>query len=211
MIIYSRVTTLPDSEPISLDEAKGYLKVDGTSDDTYITSLITTSRRMCEAYTGLSFVTQERQIKLDRFPVSDRSRGNEITIPYGPVQSIDSVKYLNTDNVLTTMAEGTDYVVDTDSEICRIFPVSSNELTCWPSTRNLPNAVTVAYTAGFDDVSGIPLPKEVTEAMYKQIASMYENRQDETMVNTSTGMSTQLNWNSKAILDSIKVYWNADL
>jgi len=68
MIQYSIVTEQPDSEPVSLAEAKTHLEYAGTAKDNYITGLIKTARQLCESYTGLSFVTKERETKLDRFP-----------------------------------------------------------------------------------------------------------------------------------------------
>lgn len=209
MIVYSKVTSVPAEEPLTRTEVKTYLKEDETANDSYIDGLISTSRRLCEAYTGLSFVTQTRQIKLDRFPVADRSRGNEILIPYGPLISVTSFTYLNADNVSTALVEDTDFKVDTHQEIARLFAISDNSVTSWPTTRDLPNAVTITYTAGYGAASAVP--QDAKEAMYKQIASMYENKQDEVLTGTATGTATQLNWSSMRILDRIKVTWNAAL
>lgn len=209
MILYSRVTTLPQSEPVSLSEAKAHLKEDLSDNDTLIDRLITTARRMCEAYTGLSFVTQERVIKMDYFPICDRFKGNEIIVPYGPVQSIDGFTYIDSDGDEQALTENTHFKVDKHSEICRLYPISDNAVSSWPSNAaNLPHAIEIEYTAGYDDVSYNPLPEEVKQAMLLQIGAMYQNRQDEVVGTTST-ISTELNWNSKAILDNIKVTWNA--
>ena len=44
------VVTPAASEPITLTEAKNFLRVDGTDDDTLITALISAAREMCESY-----------------------------------------------------------------------------------------------------------------------------------------------------------------
>jgi len=201
MILYSRVIDIPDSEPITLDEAKTHLEVTGTSKDNYITSLITTARRLCEAYCGLSFVSQERRIMLDRFPCG------EIIVPYGPVQSIDSFTYLKTDLTTGTLVLNTDFMLDNHSELARLFPLEDSELGDWPDTALRPNAVTIEYTAGYDDISYNPLPEQVKQAMLLQIGAMFENRQDEVVGVSSVA---RLSMDSKMMLDTIKVDWNAN-
>jgi uncharacterized phiE125 gp8 family phage protein len=201
MILYSKVIEVPDSEPVTLSEAKTHLEVTGDSKNTYITSLIKTARRMCEAYSGLSFVTQERKIILDKFPCG------EILVPYGPVQSIDSFTYVKPDLTTGTLVEGTDFFFDDHSEVARLFPLEDGELDVWPDTAYRPNCVIIEYTAGYDDVSGIPLPEQIKEAVLLQVAAMFENRQDELV---GVASISRLDMDSKAILDSVKVYWNAN-
>lgn len=210
MVIYSRVTEAPETEPITLDEAKAHLKIDDdfNSEDALITSLIRTARRMCESYSGRSFLTQERIIKMDRFPscgsniYSRARRGDGMTVPYGPIQTIDAIKYIDGDGIEQTL-DIADYKTDLHSDLARIYPTDT-----WPETSDEPNAVTVEYTAGFDPVSGgtEELPEEVKQAMLMQIGTLYQNRQDEV---TGTSVN-QMNLTSKALLDPIKVYWNAE-
>ena len=201
MIYYSRVIDLPDSEPITRSEAKTHLEVTGTSKDSYIDSLITTVRRMCEAYAGLSFVTQKRRVIMDKFPYA------EIILPYGPVQSIDLFEYVKTDLTTGTLVEDTDFLFDNHSELARLFPIEDGELDTWPDTAVRPNAITIEYTAGYDDVSYNPLPEQVKQAMYLTLGALFENRQDEVV---GVGSNVRLTMDSKAILDTIKVDWNAN-
>jgi uncharacterized phiE125 gp8 family phage protein len=208
MIVYSRVTEQPDSEPISLDEAKEHLEWVGTSKDNYITSLIKTARRVCEAYSGLSFVTQERVVRLDYFPCYNQNpyRKLWIEVPYGPVQAITMFQYSNDAGGTTTLVEGTDFIVDYHSPVCRIYPLEDGEIGTWPDdVRHIPYAITIGYQTGFDDVSGEPLPEQARQAILLQVAAMFESRQDETV----GAVSHKINMNSEAILDTIKVYWNA--
>lgn len=203
MITYSRVILQPDKEPVSLNDAKIHIEYQGTAKDAYITSLIKSARIMCEKYAGLSFITQERRIKLDTFPLN----GEPIKVPYGPLQTIDSFTYLNDDGTTTTMVENTDFAVDEHSGICRLFAIGlDGEVDSWPTdVRKYPQAVTIEYTAGYDAAYNEPLPELVKQAILLQVASMFENRQDEVAaINTHT-----ISWNSQALLDTIKVNWNA--
>jgi uncharacterized phiE125 gp8 family phage protein len=192
MILYSRVSVAPASEPITLEEAKAFLRVDGTDEDALITSLISVARSVCETYAGLSFAAQTRVVKLDRFPCSDK----DIILPYGPVTAVTSVAYSDEDGNPQTVASG-GYTVDMQSGLSKIRITES-----WPSTDRIMNNVVVTYTAGYATV-----PEVAKHAIKMTLASLYENRQDE-VVGTVT---TLLNWNSQALLDTIKVYWDAEV
>lgn len=207
MITYSRVIDQPDKEPISLNEAKIHIEYQGTAKDAYITSLIKSSRIMCEKYAGLSFITQERRIKLDTFPLN----GEPIKVPYGPVQTINSFTYLNDDGTTTTLFEGTDFAVDSHSGMCRLFALGlDGEVDTWPTdVRKYPQAVNIEYTAGYDANVNEPLPEQIKQAMLLQVASMFENRQDEVAGSINMMNWNTISWNSQALLDSIKVSWNA--
>jgi uncharacterized phiE125 gp8 family phage protein len=209
MIVYSRVIDQPTSEPVTLTEAKVHLEYTGSAKDAYIFSLIKTARRLCETYTGLSFVTQERRIKLDAFP----RFGDPIIVPYGPLQTIDSFIYLNDDGTTTTMVEGTDFAVDLHSGYCRLFALGTDgEVDAWPTdVRKYPQAITIEYTAGYDSAINEPLPEQVKQAILLQVASMFENRQDEVAGSINMMNWNKISWNSEALLDSIKVSWNASI
>jgi uncharacterized phiE125 gp8 family phage protein len=209
MIVYSRVTERPAYEPISVSEAKVHLEYYGTSKDAYIEGLIKVARRLCEAYSGLSFVTQERVIRMDKFPSVTRTYKTQfIELPYGPVQSITLFQYANEDGTTTSLVEGTDYVVDYHSSPARVYPLKDGEIDEWPTdVRRIPHAVNIGYMAGYDDISGEPIPAEAKQAIMLQVASMFESRQDEHL-----GLvSHKINMNSEYILDAIKVYWNANI
>ncbi|WP_096232267.1 head-tail connector protein [Thermoanaerobacterium sp. RBIITD] len=48
----------PELEPVSLEEAKLHLRVDGTEEDALISALISTAREFCESFTGRSLALQ---------------------------------------------------------------------------------------------------------------------------------------------------------
>ena len=205
MIQYSIVTVQPDSEPITLQEAKNHLEYTGTSKNSYIDSLITTARRLCESYAGLSFVTQTRRVKLDSFPC----KSLYIELPYGPVQSIESFTYLNDAGGTTTLVLDTDFGLDKHSRIARVYAIDSNgEIDDWPTdVRDVPHAITIDYNAGYDDVSYETTPEQVKTAIKLYLAQFFENRGD----NQGKGYNDVLPWHCQSVLDSIKVEWNAHL
>jgi len=174
-IIYSKVTVQPQSEPISLTEAKLDLRVDSSDENDLIEMYITAAREMIEKRTGRSLITQTRTVKLDYFPLMDT-----IKLPNGAVQSVTSITYYDKDNVVQTFASS-GYWVDTDSDICRIVVDNS-----WPSTYDRPNAVTITYVAGYGSNS-TDVPYPLRKAMLFLIGHFYENRQNVIVSGSSTG------------------------
>jgi uncharacterized phiE125 gp8 family phage protein len=175
-ILYSKVTSGPSVEPISLTEAKLDLKVDSTDEDTLITMLIQAARETIEKRTGRSLITQTRTVKLDYFPLSDT-----IKLPNGIVQSVSSIAYYDKDNVSQTLSSS-EYWVDTDSDICRIVAEDG-----WPSTYDRPNAVTITYVAGYG-AAATAVPYPLRKAMLFLIGHFYENRQNVIVSGSSTGV-----------------------
>lgn len=202
-IVYSVVTEQPDNEPVTLEEAKDHLEYTGNLKDNYINTLISAARRICESYAGLSFVTQERSLKLDRFPWTNRGY---IYVPYGPVQGITSITYADGEGTEVPLDDSL-YLVDTHSSVAKLFPLNeSGERGYWPSdVLDRANALTITYQAGYDDVSGIPFPPEAKIAILRLVARMFEHRGDE------GGKDGILDWDTQCILDCIKVTWNPNV
>lgn len=72
------------TEPVLLNEAKNWLKVEVDDDDALIEALITAARQCCEGYTNLSFVEREVTAIL-------KNDLGGIRFPYGPVGNIVSM------------------------------------------------------------------------------------------------------------------------
>jgi len=94
------------TEPVTLDEAKGWLKIsdDITDDDTVVTELITVARQMCEKYSNISFITRTVKATL-------RNTLGSISLPYGPHGAIASYKDYNGTDVSSTIVKGDQFKV----------------------------------------------------------------------------------------------------
>lgn len=201
MIIYPIVTSQPDYEPVTLAEAKEFLEYDGNRKDAMIMRLVTSARQVCESYTGLSFVTQERSIRLDRFPCTK----NYINLPYGPVQSVISAEYIDDNGDTVTMVEGTDFEISIYRGVARLYPISDGVRDVWPTNvQDIDEAITIVYQTGYDDVSGLPLPTVAKQAILMVTSRLFEHRGDDGM---KEGILT---WDVQSMLDTIKVTWNAE-
>jgi len=83
-----RLKTAPAVEPVTLEEAKAHLRVDGGDENALITALIATARMLGERETKRAFITQTWQMYLDKAEA-------EIEIPKPPLQSIESIKLIS--------------------------------------------------------------------------------------------------------------------
>lgn len=90
------------TEPVTLQEAKDWCRVDITDDDTLITRLIKASRISCEVYSILSFITRTVSVKINN------GLGN-FTLPYGPVNEIASATDYNSNDISTDFSLDTVY------------------------------------------------------------------------------------------------------
>ena len=158
-------TIQPASEPITLIEAKAHLRVDHTDDDAYITALIKAARGSAEAFTQSSFFTQTWVKSASRFV-------DIMDLPRGIVQSIESVKYYDVDNVQQTV-NAADYFLTSPSNKSYVQVVETG----WPPSLYYRNdAVQITYITGYSDVADIPT--DIKQAILMSIGHLYENRQD---------------------------------
>tara|TARA_R100000458_G_C8228917_1_gene211186 strand:+ start:276 stop:896 length:621 start_codon:yes stop_codon:yes gene_type:complete len=176
-----KVTTGPASEPISTAEAKTQLRIDGSSEDTLIGEYIKAARGLLERQMRRAFITQTITLKLDKFPTDDGKPrksleqgfgGNgTILLPRSPAIAITSVQYVDTNGATQTLSSSL-YEVDTTSEPARLHPAYDED---WPDTREIENAVTVTYTAGYGAASDVP--EELRLAIRLLVGVYFEQRE----------------------------------
>ena len=161
--------TAPASTPITLAEAKAFLRVDSDydDDDTYITSLISVATQVVEQYTRRRLITQTYIIYYDEFPPY-------IDLQIGEVASVTHIKYYDEDNTLQTLATD-QYDVDTRVRPGRIYQSNTGD---FPNTYERPNAIEVEFIVG-GSASDVPAP--IVQAIYIIVGRYYENRQDVVM------------------------------
>jgi len=185
--------TAPDVEPVTLDEAKRHLRISSDSDDLYVSALITAAREMVESFTERALISQSWEIYLDEFPTGNPTY--EVEMPLPPLSAVASVKYYDSDDQLQTLSSD-EYHVDTKRKPGRLVAVDD-----WPDTYDRPNAVTIAFTAGYG-ASGDTVPTPIKQAILLLIGEMYENR-EETIVGVS---ASQLPLTAERLLFPYRVF-----
>ncbi len=153
--------TGPTAEPISLDEAKLYLHVDDPDQDALIEANIVAAREYAEDVTNRPLITQTWDLFLDSF-------ATKILLKH-ELQSVTSVKYIDTDGVTQNLAT-TEYTVDTNSAPGSIFEAY---LKTWPSPRAVKNAVTVRFVAGFGNAAD-DVPRVIRDGMLFYVDHLFD-------------------------------------
>ena len=166
-----KLYTAPAIEPVTAAELRDYLRLDDTSQDTMLDSLIKGAREAVEKQIHRTLITTVWRLYFDEFP-------DEILLIRPPIQSVDAIKYIDTDG---TEQELTSYKADIISEPARIQTAYGEN---WPSTRTETNAVYVEYTAGYGD-TGTDVPAALLTAIKALAADIYEHPEDNVELNLS--------------------------
>jgi len=161
------VVTGPTIEPVTLQQAKDFLRVTFSDDDDFIASLIQGARELLEIQTQRSLITRTLKLTADAFP-----NARVILLPKPPLQSISSVKYIaDGDTSLTTLSTAY-YSTDTASTPGRLI---LNDGYSWPITETNGNAVEITYVAGYGAAVSL-LPFNLQQAVLLYVSHFYQNR-----------------------------------
>ena len=163
-------------QPITLSEAKLYLKVDTSADDDLITHLIAASKSAAENYLDRYLYNTTITEYFDGFPVyTTRNTGAQLLLSVGGVSSVTSITYTDSDGNTGTTFSSSNYVVDTnDNGMTRIGLASGAS---WPGTYSEIKSVTVTYVAGYGATAGTE-PASIKQACYLMLSAWYHVRED---------------------------------
>jgi len=172
-------TTLVTNEPLSLTEVKNYLKIDYTTDDDLLTSLIKSVRVQIETELGGINIIRRNMIQ-------KQTGGVEfIELLRQPVNSISSVIYFE------------DF--DSTGETVTDYRVVNNILYHRDSFFRVgrpADGYVITYNAGLitDAVNAnLSVPNNIKTAMQRVIAYLYENRQQYATTYSEGGWSITYN------------------
>lgn len=177
----SRIITPPATEPLSLSDAKAYLRVTHTAEDSLITSQIKSARQYCERACRRAFVTQTIEavfnipkISSDSYYISSQVvdpdniyRG--IRIPRGPVASITGITAYTIPDAATVIPTNA-WKLNLDSGYIEWV----NDVLSPYFVEN--NFVKIVYVAGTDVNTFAAAYPDIMEAIRITLASMYDQR-----------------------------------
>ena len=151
------LVTAPTAEPVTLAEAKTFLRIEHTADDAVITRAISAAREAAEQYLRCALLPQTWD-----YTIAHPYRC-EVRLPFGPAQSITSVISYNEAGATTTLAT-TAYSLSVDGS--RVMFTNA------PSAAKL----VIRYSASLAaDVA--TLPALIKQGMLHHIAAMLEQRE----------------------------------
>jgi uncharacterized phiE125 gp8 family phage protein len=135
--------TAPAAYPVSLAEAKLHLRVDTsfTTDDDLIRAHIAAASDMAERFLHRRLVSQSWRAALDDWPAVDFIR-----LPYGRLQSVTQITYLDSDGDSSTFSSD-DYIVQAAGDPGRVVLGYGKS---WPSTTLYPSLpISIDFTCGY--------------------------------------------------------------
>lgn len=172
-------------EPITLAEARLHLRVDAygsppeSDDDEWITAQIPAAREYCERELGRALAPRTLEVGTNAFPAVavDRTAGKAFTLPFGPVTSVTSVIYTDSDGVDQTL-DSAGYALDPYATPSRVVLTYGST---WPAARASLNSVRIRYVTGYVDAVESPLrpilPRQARAAILLMLGHLYENRE----------------------------------
>jgi len=169
-------TVAPIIEPVTLAQAKAWLRTEVSADDDLVTSLIISAREQVEVLTNRQLINATWQLTMrgfddPRYTSEDDALGNLITLPVGPVSSVSSIAYRDEDGVARTWA-ASGYVTDITDLMGAVSLAPDGE---WPETEVHPAAVTITWVAGFGSTAA-SVPEGVKQGIRLMLAAAYEDR-----------------------------------
>ena len=155
--------TSPVGEPLTLAETKAHLRIDASSEDDLIASLIRTVREYIERETGLALLSRTFRLYLDDWPLS-----RVIQIGRGPVQTIEAVTVYDADGIAVDV-DARGFVLDGQARPARLI------LPRQPAPGQAINGIEIDFSAGFG-ATGADVPDTLKRAMLLHLALLYEFR-----------------------------------
>ena len=180
----SELITAPVAEPITLAEAKAFLRVETVADDTLVTALIVAARGWAEQFTNRVFVTQTWRLWLDQWPcgnsewwdgmreesITHLAATQAVTLPKASLQSVSSITTYADDDTANVWASS-NYFTDTASKPGRVIARGNAG---WPQPSRMANGICIEYVAGYGNAAAVP--ETIKTAIKQLVAHWYEHR-----------------------------------
>ncbi len=155
----------PAEEPVSLADAKAFLRLDGDAEDGLVTTLIAAARLHVEGVTGRALVSQSWRLVLDAWP-----RDGVVTLPVAPLQNLTEIRAID--------EAGDEHVVPLAQFVAETA-VTPARLHLPPSVDGMPAlrqhlGIEIDYVAGFGAAADVP--HDLRQALLALMALWFEHR-----------------------------------
>ncbi|AMM85019.1 head-tail connector protein [Martelella sp. AD-3] len=158
---YALITPAAE-EPVTLAEAKAFLRLDGSDEDALLGDLIATARDYLEMVSGLSLVTQGWRLYRDDWPASGM-----VSLAHGPVQSVGAVTVYDREGMASAVPQD-QARLDGRARPARFYMpgLAGRRAGC--------NGIEVDFTAGFGAAADVP--DVAKQAILRHVAHMFSFR-----------------------------------
>lgn len=219
------------ANPLQLVDVKKHLRQESADDDDLIQAYMDAAQSLMDGRDGIlgrALLTQQWVMKRERFswyPFPYSAAPYDYTwlsrdwawdpwawrdafgirIPLPPLQSIDSVQYMESADsleTLTTLDPSQYKVVDGGGGESWILPASG---TTWPATAIEPDAVQITFTCGYTDVASLAKERVgIVQAMKLLIGLWYKER--EASLIGARAAEVDLPWGIMALLQPHRLH-----
>jgi uncharacterized phiE125 gp8 family phage protein len=158
----SILLTPPAAEPITLADAKAYLRVEHDDDDVVIAALISGARSHVEAHTRCALVTQTWRLVRDAWP-----RDGRIAVVPAPLRVIVAARVRDSHGVAQSI-DLQAFVADKGASAISFLSWSL------PAPGQIAAGIEIDVEVGYGDPADVPEP--LRQAIRLLVAHWYENR-----------------------------------
>jgi uncharacterized phiE125 gp8 family phage protein len=155
--------TAPAVEPLSLAEAKAFLRVETSDDDDVIGALIASARGHVEAQTRRALITQSWRLAIDAWPDDGR-----LAVLPAPLQALTAARVYDFSNVAQAL-DTAGFVLDKGASVLLFTPWSL------PAPGRAAAGIELDLTVGYG-AAAADVPEPLRQAIRLLIAHWYENR-----------------------------------
>jgi uncharacterized phiE125 gp8 family phage protein len=159
----SILLTAPAAEPITLTDAKAYLRVAHSDDDAVITALIAAARCHAEAQTRRALITQTWRLIRDCWPPDGR-----IAVVPAPLRSVVAARVYDAANTAHAVDPAI-FVVDKAAALLAFAPSMPTE------PGRIAAGIEIDVEVGYGNAPS-DVPQPLRQALCLLIAHWYENR-----------------------------------
>ena len=193
-----QLVTAPDTEPVSISQAKAHLRVDGSDEDTLITSLLTVARERIEQETRRALIRQQWVAYI----TGDFGNALPAELPRARLMGEETflLEYRDTDG---EWQERANPLTQSSREPALVWAGAAAMPDDIDSPRSPQDAVWRAtFWAGYGaDAESVPGP--IRHAIMLLTAHLFERREMVISGATITEVPKSLDW----LLDSYRVPW----
>jgi uncharacterized phiE125 gp8 family phage protein len=153
----------PAVEPVSLAEAKAFLRVEHNDDDDVIEALMSASRIHVETQTRRALVTQAWRLSLDAWPEDGR-----VTVVPAPLQELTAARVFDF-NGAAHAVDVQNFVPDVGASALAFAPWAV------PAPGRIAAGIELDVTVGYGEAAA-DVPEPLRQAVRLLTAHWYENR-----------------------------------
>ena len=156
----------PALEPVTLAEAKAWLRIDGSEEDSLLTALITAARLQIEVASRRILLSQLWRMTLDVWPSAT------IELVPGPLLSLVAIRTIDATGSATPFGLA-GILVDRTAEPACLRIVDGQP----PASNRASGGIEIDVLLGFGETA-VDVPRTLRQAILMLVADWYENRGD---------------------------------